>query len=77
MLKHEKPFVVEAEKWEEFLKHKTDEQVLERCKIIDAMIPDSAKVKDRRDDDESISSVRRKPGCNYRAEETRPRSLFV
>ena len=48
MRKHEKPFVVEAEKWEEFLKHKTDDQVLERCKRIDSMIPDSAKVQNRR-----------------------------
>ena len=51
MRKHEKPFVVEAEKWEEFLKHKTDEQVLERCMRIDSMIPNSAKAQNRRADD--------------------------
>ena len=41
-----KQYTVPADKWDEFLSHKTDEETLDRCKRIDAIIPDSAMVQE-------------------------------
>ena len=33
-----RPYFVRTDKWEDFLNHKTDDEVLERCRKIDQMI---------------------------------------
>ena len=46
-----RPYFVRADKWEDFLNHKTDDEVLERCKRIDRMINmDAPVVKNRSED---------------------------
>lgn len=46
-----RPYFVRADKWEDFLNHKTDDETLERCKRIDRMINmDVPVIRNRRED---------------------------
>lgn len=46
----DRAFVVRADKWDKFLSHKADGSIIARCKRIDALIPDSAKVQNGQKD---------------------------
>ena len=46
-----RPYFVRADKWEDFLNHKTDDETLERCKRIDRMINMGAPVIKNRSED--------------------------
>lgn len=53
-----RPFLIRAEKWEDFLNHKTDDETLERCKRIEQMINMDAPVIKNRSEDREHQEVK-------------------
>lgn len=51
-----RPYIVRADKWEDFLNHKIDEKILERCKCIDQMVSDA--ISSKLENEEGIKTTK-------------------